>query len=201
MLLKQLSDEDARVFLCVAELLSLSDKPILWDGKQRNEIAAKDMGNAKISLKRSELQIKAMRELVAAVTGKEEVVPSLRDMMASKKSYSLVRFQIEEKLVHRLKSLPLESVDDPVVRVNVAREFLGQALQDQKVSALFAPKLMLFELMLFFLGDGGISAIQWNLLNEFSHHYQIDNYIVQDLLERAEVTHQEAQKTIAIIFE
>lgn len=60
---------------------------------------------------------------------------------------------------------------------------------------------MLFELMLFVLGDGEISVIQWNLLDEFGHHYQIDDYIVQDLLERAEVTHQEAQKTIAIILE
>ncbi|MBN3723135.1 hypothetical protein [Burkholderia sp. Ac-20379] len=199
MLLKQLSDEDTQVFLCVAELLSLADKPILWDGKQRNEIAAKDIGSAKITLKRSEQQIKAMKELMAATSATDDV--------ASGTFWSLLAMgllpcsQIEGRLIKRLESLSIDSIDDEIVRVGIVREILSLELRGKKAVSPFVPKLMLFELMLFVIGDGGISGIQWNLLDEFSHHYQIENYIVQDLLERAEVTHQEAQKTLAIILE
>jgi len=211
MLLKQLSEEDTRVFLCVAELLSLSDKEILWDGKQRNEIATKDIGSAKISLKRSQQQIEAMKRLVAATSEKEQGVfdgafgdifgASFGNEASQGSKVGLARFQVENQLVRRLESLPLDSIDDPANRVNLARQLLNQALRGQKAATPFVPKLMLFELMLFMLGDGGVSGIQWNLLGEFSHHYQIDDYIVQDLLERAEVTYREAQKTIAIILE
>ncbi|HIC7214418.1 hypothetical protein [Burkholderia stabilis] len=199
MLLKQLSDEDARVFLCVAELLSLSDKPILWDGKQRNEIAAKDIGSAKISLKRSEQQIEAMKALVEATSGTG--VAALGAILGDVLANELSRSQVESRLIQRLESLPLDSMDDQAIRVSIVRELMSLALRGKKAATPFVPKLMLFELMLFVLGDGGISGIQWNLLEEFSHHYRIDDYIVQDLLERAEITHQEAQKTIAIILE
>ncbi|KER73816.1 hypothetical protein HR51_01655 [Burkholderia cepacia] len=199
MLLKELSDEDVRVFLCVAELLSVVDKPILWNGKPRNEIAAKDIGSAKISLKRSEQQIAAMKELVLAVSVKEE--EAFGGISFGVLESESARSRVEGQLIQRLESLPLDSIDDTVVRVNIARELLNLELRDKKAITPFVPKLMLFELMLFVLGDGEISVIQWNLLDEFGHHYQIDDYIVQDLLERAEVTHQEAQKTIAIILE
>lgn len=199
MLLKELSDEDARVFLCVAELLSVIDKPILWNGKPRNEIAAKDIGSAKISLKRSEQQIAAMKELVLTVSVKEE--EAFSGIYFGVLESESARSRVEGQLIQRLESLPLDSIDDTVVRVNIARELLNLELRDKKAITPFVPKLMLFELMLFVLGDGEISVIQWNLLDEFGHHYQIDDYIVQDLLERAEVTHQEAQKTIAIILE
>lgn len=199
MLLKELSDEDARVFLCVAELLSVIDKPILWNGKPRNEIAAKDIGSAKISLKRSEQQIAAMKELVLTVSVKEE--EAFSGISFGVLESESARSRVEGQLIQRLESLPLDSIDDTVVRVNIARELLNLELRDKKAITPFVPKLMLFELMLFVLGDGEISVIQWNLLDEFGHHYQIDDYIVQDLLERAEVTHQEAQKTIAIILE
>ena len=199
MLLKQLSDEDARVFLCVAELLSLADKPILWNGKPRSEIAAKDIGSAKISLKRSEKQVAAMKELVLAVYVKDADAYGGAYLDAS--DGESARLKIESQLITRIEALSLDSIDDPVCRMNIARELLVATLRDKKAATPFVPKLMLFELMLIVLGDGGISVIQWNLLDEFSRHYQVDDYIVQDLLERAEVTHQEAQKTVAIILE
>jgi len=201
MLLKQLSDEDARVFVRVAELLSLADKPILWNGKPRSEIAAKDIGSAKISLKRSEKQVAAMKELVLAVYAKGKDLDRYGSGFVDATNGESARLEIESQLITRIESLSLDSIDDPVCRMNIARELLAATLRDKKAATPFVPKLMLFELMLFILGDGGISVIQWNLLDEFSRHYQVDDYIVHDLLERAEVTHQEAQKTVAIILE
>lgn len=194
MLLKRLSDADKRTFLCAAELLSLSDKPILWDGKRREQIT-KDTNVSAVSIQRSESQSEAMEELSSILPdkGRGSFFGSIRE--------GIGRAGIESAMIKRIEKLPLHSADDPAVRVNAATEVLREVLKEKKAAMPSVPKLMLFELIMLALREGGISSIKWHVLNEFKHHYKLEDYIFSDLLERAQSTHLEAQRTVAIILE
>jgi len=61
--------------------------------------------------------------------------------------------------------------------------------------------VMLFELLLVALRDGNISSIEWALLKEFQQHHKLEDFIFDDLLERAEVLNKEVNKTISIVLE
>ncbi|OYO31828.1 hypothetical protein CD932_12345 [Janthinobacterium sp. PC23-8] len=136
----------------------------------------------------------AMAELISAcckeTDGKMDGTPDRMD-----------RKGIEWSLVKRIGRLPIETAEEPAARATVALDVLRELLKDRKAPVPSVPKLMLFELMLFALTKGSISSIEWQLLNEFRHHHQLENHIFNDLLERAEFTHREAQKTLAIILE
>lgn len=196
MLLKQLSDEDKRTFLCLAELLSLSDKPVLWGGKRRETIAD-NAKSANVTIQRDEHETRMMEDLASIAADKGGGSGILWAPVGT----PLGRADIESELVARLKPLRLHEEDDPAVRVRVASEVLREILKDKKADIPSAPKLMLFELMMLALADGSISNIQWQLLDEFRHHYQLEDYIFNDLLERARTTYVETQKTLAIILE
>lgn len=204
MLLKQLSDEDKRTFLCLAELLSLSDKPILWDGKRRESIT-KDTNLALVTIQRDEREAKAVEELSSILPdkgGSTTLGAMLRAKLEHRGGIELEhRGDIELALIKRIEKLPLHSQDDPVVRVNAATGVLREVLKNKGATMPSVPKLMLFELMMLALTGGSISNIKWQVLTEFKHHYQLEDYIFRDLLERAQSSYLEAQKTVAIIFE
>jgi hypothetical protein len=189
MLLMHLSDEDQRTFMSVAELLCLADQPLLWGGKRRDQITAgTDIAN--VSIERSEVESAALEQLqslLASGTGRFKI--------------TLKRHNVERELVQRMQSMPLDQTEQPAVRSNVATEVLRALLKDKTAALPSVPKLMLFELFLLALKDGGISSIEWQLLTEFRHHYGLEDFIFDDLRERAECTHREAQKTLAIILE
>ena len=216
MLLKQLSVDDRRDFLCIAELLSIADKPVSRVGKHGLTIPSDALLKAAMgpvlsmfmkktpsktipagtisAIQRNERESMAMVELISVcgkeTGGKMDGAPDRMD-----------RKGIEWALVMRIGRLPIETAEEPAARATVALDVLRELLKDRKAPVPSVPKLMLFELMLFALTKGSISSIEWQLLNEFSHHHQLENHILNDLLERAEFTHREAQKTLAIILE
>lgn len=210
MLLKQLSDADRRIFLCLAELVSLCDKPMLWNGKRREEATTADFKADEISLEWDSPVFAAMKELASRLVGDDDF-----DTMRMPGSDNFWSFTIggsmggssrggssvAEALTKRLKDLPLSAEGDPAARVTVAAEVLRDILKDHQAATPSVPKLMLFELFLLSLTGGSLSSIQWQVLAEVKHHYKLEDYIVDDLLERARSTHAEAQKTIAIILE
>ncbi|HCL3953840.1 TPA: hypothetical protein N2C02_004198, partial [Pseudomonas aeruginosa] len=61
--------------------------------------------------------------------------------------------------------------------------------------------VILYELLLVALRDGHISNVEWALLKEYQRHHQLEDFIFDDLLERAETLNQEISKTISIILE
>ena len=216
MLLKQLSVDDRRDFLCIAELLSIADKPVSRVGKHGLTIPSDAVLKAAMGpilsifikktpsktipagtisgIQRDERESMAMAELIYAcgkeADGKMDGTPDQMD-----------RKGIEWSLVKRIGRLPIETAEEPAARATVALDVLRELLKGKKAPVPSVPKLMLFELMFFALTKGSISSIEWQLLNEFRHHHQLENYIFNDLLERAEFTHREAQKTLAIILE
>lgn len=194
MLLKQLSDEDKRTFLCLAELLILCDRPVLWDGKRREAITAESK-SATVTIQRDEREAALVEELSLISPDKGGT------MFFTFMGHGLGRRNIEPELVKRISSLPLHGEEDQAARWNVAGEVLREVLKGKQAALPSVPKLFLFELMMLSLAEGSIPSIRWQVLNEIRHHYHIESFIFDDLLERAESSHSEAQKTVAIIFE
>ncbi|HEJ2439857.1 TPA: hypothetical protein SLZ45_001322 [Burkholderia multivorans] len=195
MLLKQLSEEDQRIFLCVAELLTLCDKPLLW-GDKRREVETEDDKFANVHVDRDEREAAAMEELCAIHPGKGG-----GGLVSSMLGQGLGRADIERKLTNRLEKLSLQAENDPTERVKAANEVLREILKGKTAAMPSVPKLMLFELLMLALTNGSISGVQWQVLTGFKHHYQLEDFIFNDLLERAQATYEQTQKTIAIILE
>lgn len=189
MLLKLISTQDIEYLLDIAELLSISDKPLLWDGKIKEEITSKS-DITEISIQKGEKELSILSDLKSE--GK----------IKNYSSFGIFTLQnIEKKLLEKIKNIPLHKIEDPGVRADAALAILRELLKDKKPENPSAPKVMLFELMLVALADGNISSIKWQILNEFKNHYRLDDYIFNDLLERAETSHREINKTISIILE
>ena len=109
---------------------------------------------------------------------------------------------IANRLLEKIKNVPLHQIEEPTTRVTAISEVLRTLLEKHKTSGIPSViKLMQFELMLLALADGSISTIEYHVLNAFKHHHKLDDFTFGDLLERAESTHREAQKTIALILE
>lgn len=184
MLIKLLSESDKKHLIELAKLLAISDKPLLWNGKRRDEITADEIDFNTLSIQEGEQE----RELIA----------DLEQSVVSHSSwYSTASLSLIEKLktFHRLK------VESPETRVQAATAVLKELLKGKKSELLSTPKVILFELLLVALRDGHISSIEWALLKEFQRHHQLEDFIFDDLLERAETLNQEVSKTISIILE
>lgn len=195
MLIKLLSDEDKKHLLELAKLLALSDKPLLWDGKTSEEFTASTNLSA-LSIQEGEQE----RELIADLEASAGVNQSgLLAFGFASAFYS--SSDVRERLIEVLKTYPIPKVEKPESRVQAATTVLRELLEDKTFELPTAPKVILFELLLVALRDGQISSIEWALLKEYQAHHQLDDFIFDDLLERAEALNQEVSKTIAIILE
>ena len=184
MLIKLLSDSDKNHLIELAELLALADKPLLWNGKRREEIAADEIDFNTLSIQEGEPE----RELIA-------------ELKQSVDSHSFCYFSEDSRLIKELKTFHRLKVESPETRVQAATTVLKEMLKGKKFELPSPPKVILFELLLVALRDGHISSIEWALLKEFQWHHQLEDFIFDELLERAETLNQEVSKTISIILE
>lgn len=192
MLLKQLSDEDKRTFLCLAELLILCDRPVLWDGGRR-VATAQAVHYSTVTIVRDEREAASLEEL-ASIS---------KDGGGTRLLFGLGsgRGKVEPDLIDRIRKLSPLSEDEPATRWNVVRDLLREMLKGKQAVMPSVPKLFLFELMTLSLSGGGISSVRWQLLDDIRNHYHIESFIFADLLARAQSMHLETQKTVAIILE
>ncbi|MEB0007248.1 hypothetical protein QN412_21125 [Pseudomonas sp. RTB3] len=188
MLLKFLSNSDKLHLVELAKLLALADKPLLWDGKTTDEFTS-DTDLSELSIQEGEQE----RELIAEL---EQSVDS-RSIYNPFSSHG----DVADRLIEVLKTFPIPKAEKPATRVQAATTVLKELLKDKKFELLSTPKVILFELLLVALRDGNISSIEWALLKEFQVHHQLEDFIFDDLLERAETLSQEVSKTISIILE
>lgn len=204
MLFGLLSEADREEFLGIATLLGLSDKPILWDGKGQEEISARtnmenltiQKGDAESSLLEAwGLEAKSPRGAGATYSA------ALAQGFFMKGASLFSRQGIEKKFIELLKDVPLHIIQDEGVRWGVVSSALRGLLQEKTPSTFYANKVMLFELMLLALADGKVSGIEYQFLNEFTHHHKMDGDDFNEILERAESMYRERQKTIALILE
>lgn len=188
MLIKLLSNPDKLHLLELAKLLALSDKPLRWEGKSSDELtSATDL---------TELSIQEGKQ-------ERELIAELEQSIDSRATYSPFSSSdgVGSQLIEVLKTFPVSKAEKPENRVQAATTVLKTLLKGKKFELLSAPKVILFELMLVALRDGNISNIEWALLKEFQRHHQMEDFIFDDLLERAETLNQEVSKTISIILE
>ena len=109
--------------------------------------------------------------------------------------------RITNRLIEALKKYPFTKMENPGNRVGAATTVLREMLEQKKYDIPSTPKIILYELFLVALRDGHISGVEWALLKEFQRHHKIEEFIFDDLLERAETLNQEMTKTISIILE
>jgi hypothetical protein len=191
MLIKLLSNADKKHLLELAKLLALSDKPLLWDGKSSEEFTSSTDLNA-LSIQEGEQE----RELIADMESSAGLNQSGLYAFAFSSSSD-----VRDRLIEVLKTYPIPKVERSEVRVEAATTVLKELLKDKSFELPSAPKVVLYELLLVALRDGHISNIEWALLKQYQHHHQLEDFIFDDLLERAESLNQEISKTLSIILE
>lgn len=206
MLIKLLSTEDRHHLVDLAKLMALADKPLLWDGQTPEEFTVNTNLN-NLSIKEGESDREMITELERSAGDRQSlsgIVSSsmFSNMFSSSGSSTDASFMhVESRLIDVLKSFPLIKIKRPEGRVQAAAVVLKELLKAKQFELPATPKVILFELMLIALRDGNISNIEWALLKEFQQHHQLDDFIFDDLLERAETLNREVNKTVSIILE
>lgn len=189
MLTKLLSDEDKKRFLLFAELLSLADKPLLWDGKPKEEITARTDMNS-ISIQKGEAEVRLLTEW--GWKNNSWQFPGMGQMPS----------QIESNLIEFLKDLPIHNnTEDPAIRWNAVSTALRGLLDENTFTNTYAIRIALYEFMLLALADGIPSPVEYRFLEEFQRHHRVEDYAFREILERAENMYRETQKTIALVLE
>ena len=205
MLIKMLPKPEKGLLLDLLQLLALSDNPILWDGKRYDELTS-DTDLSKLSIQVDELERELISDLERSsgqsLRGSSSVGGVLAGMRAGGlKSGKAPTSIVEEQLIAELKTFPIHKMELPETRVAAAKAVLDKLLEDQSKDRPEPPKIMLFDMILLALRDGSISSIEFELLKEFQHHYQIQDFIFEELLDRAEALNSEVSKTIALVLE
>lgn len=200
MLLKLLSEEQKKTLVVFAELLSVADKPVLWDGKTKEEITSRtNMDN--LSFQKGEAELALLQEWREEAGIKESDFQQRMHSLFDGKTIK-TRDQIERDLLGILKDIPLrESTEAPEVRSPAVSLILQDLLKEKSIEGTQAAKAILFELMLLALVSGNISGVEYRFLGEFALHHNIDDITFQEILERAEAFCRERRKTISLILE
>lgn len=197
MLIKLLPQADRDLLLKLAKLLSISDNPLLWGGKKYEEITS-DTDLNDISIQANEQENELLSDLEhSAGFGTPRNTPAHNAIRSFMRTLS----PIEKQLIDRLKAFPINAMELPENRAQAAKDVIRDLLSGNSTERPEVPKIMLFELILVAIRDGSISNIEQELLKEFQLHYQLENFIFDDLLERAEALNNEVSKTIAIVLE
>jgi len=196
MLTKLLSDSDKKHLLELSKLLALADKPLLWDGKTSDEFTSSTDLSA-LSIQEGEKERELIAELEQSINP-----PTLSSSFPIGFGFGFVSStDVGSRLIEVLKTFPIPKAEKPETRVQAATTVLKELLKGKKFELPTAPKVILFELLLVALRDGTITSVEWALLKEFQLHHQLEDFIFDDLLERAETLNQEVSKTISIILE
>ena len=199
MLIKLLSEDDKARFIQLAELLSIADKPLLWDGKTKDEVTPRtDM--KKVSFAKGEAESKLLSDW------SQEVRASSMKAGFGNKSFAEMWMAsanaVEKLLLDQLEDIPLhKNTEDSVERLNAVSAALHRLLEGGSATTRHAVRIVLYELMLMALASGGISSIEYRFLEILKQHHQVDDCDFEEILERAETVYREVQKAIALVLE
>lgn len=210
MLLHMLSHDDQKIFMQIARLLSLSDNPLLFDGKPHEELTA-NSDLSKISIEESEAELAVLKGF-ARECGNPDVLGSLGAEIGKATIAVFSSLTGRERiptitagmLIDELGNIPLKNINDPAERlpaaIRVLRKIWGERQDSDKDSPAIA-KVMLFDLMLMILADENVTDIEFGLLKEFASLTRVEDFVFDDLLERAKAFNAETSKTIALVLE
>ena len=183
MFTRLLSDTEKDILIDLSRLISIADKPLLWDGVTKNEL-------------KSENDIKKLSILEGEK--EQEIISGLLSLTDSK----TYRFSpTKSMLIDNLKSFPISQIEKPEIRLQAARAALKETLDGKKLESPSAAKAILFELIFLALADGIISNIEWELLKDNRQHHKQEDIIFKDILKCAEILDKEIKRTTSIILE
>ncbi len=209
MLLRMLSDVEKLHFLELADLLLLADKRILWGGKTIDQLTV-DSDLEQLALEENEQDRELLTELeqTAGIKtgGGLGATSSLVDFMVSRKNSldsGLIRSRtkVPYRLVEVLKTYPFIKLKTEKCRIQAAVTVLAELLEATRYTTLSTSKIILFELLLVALRDGRITDAETAILKEFQTRCGLEDFLYEDLLERAEALNSEMSKTLSIVLE
>ena len=229
MFIRLLNDADKELFAKVAYLLSLADNPLLWNGKTREEVSAND-DFSRLGIQKDEAEMALLKEWGIDVEEYQQrqvynaLLEKLKDAPLSRVEDEATRithacFVLEELLgegskkggvipeivVTALRTWPAPPARTaaawPAPSVRTTHTTHQTDSQKRGFASPAIPKVMLYHLMLMALSDGYMTPVEEALLQLFSAHAQIPDFIYEEIQERAEAAHTEIQKTLAIILE
>jgi len=202
-LIKLLPDEDKEHLVQLAELLALSDKPLLWDGKTADEPHSTDRNN--LSIREGKQERELITDLMASSSCPDFSSVMRRRMRPEAGAFGRPYDGLEKnhRLVEILKEYPVAKLekDDPEIRTEAALTVLRELLKDKEYELPHVPKVILYELMLIAWCDGHISDIELALLRKYQRHAQLEDFIFDDILERTKALNEEVSKALAIVLE
>lgn len=201
MLVKLLSEKDKAHFLKLAELLSIADKPLLWDGKTKDEVTPRtDM--KKVSFAKGEAESKLLSDWSQEVRIGSWMTANRSRAVSELFSGNASVTEVEKLLLDQLDDIPLhKNTEDSVERLNAVSAALSRLLEGVAATTPQAARIMLYELMLMALAAGGISSIEARFIDILKQYHQVDDCDFAEILERAETMYREVQKTIALVLE
>ncbi|SNY97918.1 hypothetical protein [Halomonas sp. hl-4] len=189
MLIKMLPVDERDHILDLASLMAIADKPILWDGKTYDEITTETSLDL-ITLEVSEDDRELIADLERSARMNSHFIFETRDLAG-----------ITNRLIEVFKKYPFTKMEHPNTRVRAATTLMTELIEKKNYDDPSIPKIFLYELFLVSLRDGKISGVEWALLKEFQRHHKLEDFIFDDLLERAETLNKEITSTISIILE
>lgn len=190
MLIKMLPADKKTLLVELARLLALSDNPLLWDGKTKDELRSdSDLNN--LTIQKDALETELLEEIEQHASG----------FPTAAVFGGLFSISAEKKLIEKLKTYPLSIIDAPETRIQAATSVLKNLLEHQTMENITTPKVIIFQLFLVALRDGHISSVEWMLLKEIQFAFKVTDFIFKDLLEHAESLNNEMSKLLALILE
>ncbi|WP_313655396.1 hypothetical protein [Pantoea sp.] len=190
MLIKMLPADKKTLLVELARLLALSDNPLLWDGKTKDELRSdSDLNN--LTIQKDALETELLEEIEQHASG----------FPTAAVFGGLFSISAEKKLIEKLKTYPISIIDAPETRIQAATSVLKNLLEHQTMENITTPKVIIFQLFLVALRDGHISSIEWMLLKEIQFAFKVTDFIFKDLLEHAESLNNEMSKLLALILE
>ncbi len=202
MFLHLLSENNKNLFLEIAYLVSISDNPLLWDGRVEAELTG-DADLQNIAVKEVEQEkvvlIQFARECGKSIDDGSGLISAFRRAYVFSEQCEKVWIALKE----RLRPLPLRKQSDRGERINASCAVL-EKFYSEKNGAEFLPaepKVMLYELFMLALADGEISSVEDALLRKFADLFQIEEFLYDDLLESAQGMNREVVKTVSMILE
>lgn len=193
MLIKLLPLDERRLLLELCKLLALSDNPILWGGKTYDELTS-DSDFKELSIQVDELENEMIAELEASL-GDEIPFVSLMSCFSGN------RTEVQRKLIEKLQTYPISKVERVESRTEAASMVLSELLADYATERPEIPKIMLYELILVAFKDGTISDVEMSFLKTFQKYFQLEDFMFDELMERAIALNNELSKTLAIVLE
>ncbi len=182
MFLHLIPEQNKEDFCYVAALLSIADKPLLWGGRRKEDVT--------LNTKKEDLSIQH---------GEKE--SALMKLWFSYREIHIIPREAERDLIAQLRNCPEARIESPEMRASAACNVLRSRLQGKNNKLPSVSKCMLIQFMLLALADGNISAIEYQLLADFKTHYGLEDFIFEELLERAESIYRETNKTVALLLE